>query len=277
MSPSDVPPRRSHRYHARMAIRGPMTELYDVFVDWKGRLGRELPGIEKHLGSVDAKRVLDVGCGTGRHAAALLERGYDAHAADVSEDMRAKACDAVSDPLRVHDWELGQPPPESVRDAAPFDAVTCLGNMWPSLLSQTQVTGACRGLLEILRPGGLVLLGLKAQGVRKAAGNPYLPLLRRLHEGRPIWFVRFVDFERPALEDGTPVCDLHMTVVGGDSSSEQPEALLHTAGAQRVWLPDELAARFEAEGFARVRVSGRIDDPEVPPQGEDVFLSAIRT
>jgi len=257
-----------------MAIRGPMTELYDVFVDWDGRLGRELPGIEAHLRSVGAARVLDVGCGTGRHAAALLERGYDAHGADVSEDMRAKARAAVADASRVHDWELGAPPPESVRSAGPFDAVTCLGNVWPSLLREAQVSGACRGLLEILRPGGLLLVGLKAQGVRKATGNPYLPLLRRVHEGRPIWFVRFVDFERPPLEDGTEVCDLHMTVVAGDASSDAPEALLHTAGAHRVWLPGELAARLEAEGFCEVRASGRLDDPELPPPGEDVFLSA---
>jgi len=259
-----------------MAIRGTMSELYDVFVDWEGRLARELPGIERHLRSVDARRVLDVGCGTGRHAAALLERGLDVHAADASEDMRARARAAVGDPRRVHAWTLGEPPPESVLSAAPFDAVTCLGNMWPSLLREAEVTGACRGLLDVLRPGGLVLLGLKAQGVRKAGGNPYLPLLRRVREGRPLWFVRFVDFERPPLDDGTEVCDLHMTVVAGDSSADEPEALHHGASAHRVWLPDELAARFEAEGFGEVRVSGRIDDPDVPPPGEDVFLSARR-
>ena len=255
-------------------ITGRMTDLYDVFVDWEGRLGRELPGLEMHLESVGARRVLDVGCGTGRHVAALLERGYDAHGADVSEDMRAKARATLGDDARVHAWRLGEDPPDSILSAAPFDAVTCLGNVWPSVLTEADVTGACNGLLEIVRPGGLVLLGLKAQGVRKASGNPYMPLLRRVHEGRPLWFVRFVDFERPPLADGTPVCDLHMTVVAGDSEDESPEALLHGATPHRVWLPDELAARLDAEGFAQVRVSGRLDDPEVAPAGEDVFASA---
>jgi len=65
-----------------------------------------------------------------------------------------------------------------------------------------------------------------------------------------------------------------MTVVAGDSGDPAPEVLLHTASAHRVWLPEELAARFSAEGFADVRSSGRLDEPDVPPAGEDVFLSA---
>ena len=154
--------------------------------------------------------------------------------------------------------------------------MTCLGNVWPSVLTEADVTAACRGILDVLAPGGIVVVGLKAQGVRKASGNPYMPLLRRVHEGRPIWFVRFVDFERPPLADGTAVCDLHMTVVAGDSEDDAPEALLHRAGAHHVWVPDELTARFEAEGFSDVHVSGRLDDPDVPPAGEDVFLSASR-
>jgi SAM-dependent methyltransferase len=257
-----------------VAITGRMSELYDVFVDWEGRLGRELPGILRHLESVGAERVLDVGCGTGRHAAALLERGYDAHGVDVSADMRAQAVEAVGDAARVHDWRLGEAPPESVRAPGSFDAVICMGNVWPSILSDADVSGACAGIREVLRPGGLLVLGCKAQGVRKAGGDPYLPLLRRVHQGRPLWFVRFVDFERPPLADGTEVCDLHMTIVAGDAEDEAPEALHHSAGAQRVWLPDELRARFEAEGFTDVRVSGRLDDPRVPPPGEDVFVSA---
>jgi hypothetical protein len=30
-------------------MRPEMTRLYDVFVDWHGRLGREMPGIRKRL------------------------------------------------------------------------------------------------------------------------------------------------------------------------------------------------------------------------------------
>ncbi|MHC4408625.1 MAG: class I SAM-dependent methyltransferase, partial [Planctomycetota bacterium] len=84
-------------------MKGPMADLYDVFVDWNGRLGREMPGLVKHLG--DAKRVLDVGCGTGQHVAALLREGYDAYGADASEDMLARAVERE----RLSLWRLGDP------------------------------------------------------------------------------------------------------------------------------------------------------------------------
>ncbi|HEY3375023.1 MAG TPA: class I SAM-dependent methyltransferase [Candidatus Aquicultor sp.] len=39
----------------------------------------------------DAKIILDLGCGTGRHAALLTNKGYTIHGVDISEDMLAVA------------------------------------------------------------------------------------------------------------------------------------------------------------------------------------------
>jgi SAM-dependent methyltransferase len=47
----------------------------------------ELPAILALAGSVRRKRVLDVGCGPGRHACALLERGAHVTGIDISEEM----------------------------------------------------------------------------------------------------------------------------------------------------------------------------------------------
>ncbi|MCC7015571.1 MAG: hypothetical protein IT454_23635, partial [Planctomycetes bacterium] len=46
----------------KLERRGEMSRLYDVFVDWNGRLARELPGLEAELRAVGARRVLDAGC-----------------------------------------------------------------------------------------------------------------------------------------------------------------------------------------------------------------------
>jgi SAM-dependent methyltransferase len=229
-----------------------MADLYDIFVDWEGRLSREMPGILKRLREAGARRVLDAGCGTGRHVAALLREGFDAHGADVSEEMLAQARAFTGAPERLHVWRMGDPPPPM---GGPFDAFLCLGNAWPQV---EDVEGALAAVRRLLRPGGIVLIGLKAVAIRRATKDPYMPLLKRVHEGRPLWFIRFVEFEEGDM------CRMHMVVAG--------DTVLHRATRMRVWSPETLVAAFERAGFSGVSVSARIGEPGVPPTTEDVFV-----
>ncbi|HEX6883768.1 MAG TPA: methyltransferase [Planctomycetota bacterium] len=256
-------------------ITGELSELYDVFVDWPGRLARELPGLRAQLGALGARRVLDVGCGTGQHVAALLAEGLDAHGADVSEDMLARARAAGVPGARLHRWRLGDEPPDALRALAPFDAVLALGNVWPMLVTPYDLAAAGRALHALLRPGGRFVAGLKAFEARRASGQPYLPLLRRAHAGRTLWFVRFVDFEVAPVE-GVRTCDLHMTVVAGTADEPAPEVLLHRATRVRSWSAAELARWLDSAGFTDVRVGGSLTDPALPATGEDVFAVAER-
>ena len=130
-------------------MRGPMVDLYDIFIDWPGRLGREMPGLIKHLG--DAKRVLDVGCGTGQHVAALREAGFDAYGADASEEMLAKAVERD----RLALWRMGDPCPLE----GPYDAVIGLGNVWPLITDLSDVDRALAAIHALLAPGGRLILG----------------------------------------------------------------------------------------------------------------------
>jgi len=257
-------------------IRGEMSKLYDVFIDWNGRLGREMPGVEALLKSFDARRVLDAGCGTGRHVQALRERGFEAHGADVSDEMLAKAETLLGATQGLHEWRMGDAPPDALRASAPFDAILSLGNVWPQLVDVDDAKNAARAFRELLRPGGLLLIGLKAFAVRRADKNAYLPLMKRRHEGRALWFVRFVDFDVPQPSSGELVCDLHMSVMAGEAGYA-PEAVHHGATRVRAWAPDELARFFESQGFGDVRVHARIDDRESASGGEDVFLTARAT
>ena len=150
-------------------LRGRFVELYDVFVDWPGRLGRELPGITASLRAAGARRVLDAGCGTGRHVGALLEAGFDAHGADTSEEMLAKARAHAGErgEGRFHRWRLGEEPAAEVKALAPFDAILCLGNVWPSLRADAELAATLSAFRGLLAPGGLALVGLKAVEVRR--------------------------------------------------------------------------------------------------------------
>ncbi|HEY6951944.1 MAG TPA: class I SAM-dependent methyltransferase [Bacteroidota bacterium] len=56
----------------------------------KGTLG-EVDFIEREISSNRSTGILDIGCGTGRHAIELARRGYSVTGIDLSESMLAKA------------------------------------------------------------------------------------------------------------------------------------------------------------------------------------------
>lgn len=140
---------------------------YDRFVNWQGRLTYEMPFIEKQLGKLarPALAVLDSACGTGMHALELKKRGYQASGADLSSGMIERA--------RVNAAQVGEDVVFQVAgfgelahifgispfgDELPFDAVLCMGNSLPHLLSLDELSRALADFRQCLSPDGLVLI-----------------------------------------------------------------------------------------------------------------------
>ena len=135
-----------------------LADLFDVMTDWRSRLAFELPFLQQTLNDHAASSVLDVACGTGWHAIALAQAGWRAAGADVSPAMIARAREhavhaGVSVPFVVSDFEhLEQAVPEL------FDAVLCLGNSLPHLLSLAALQQAVRQMRQRLRPGSVLIV-----------------------------------------------------------------------------------------------------------------------
>ncbi len=101
-------------------------------------------------------RVLDVGCGIGRFATALLDRGSDVVGVDADlESLRRCLWHAAGRPGRLDlHWSSVHRLPEVTVDAALAVEVLCY---------VPDVVPALRGIAERVRPGGLVLWSVEAR------------------------------------------------------------------------------------------------------------------
>jgi SAM-dependent methyltransferase len=93
----------------------------------------EVDFLIEHLHLVPGMRVLDVGCGTGRHAVELAKRGYKMTGVDISNGMLAEAREAALGARVNIEWVRS--PAQDFVASSPFDAAysVCEGAL--SLLS----------------------------------------------------------------------------------------------------------------------------------------------
>jgi SAM-dependent methyltransferase len=93
----------------------------------------EVDFLIEHLHLVPGMRVLDVGCGTGRHAVELAKRGYKMTGVDISNGMLAEARKAALGARLTIEWVRS--PAQDFVASSPFDAAysVCEGAL--SLLS----------------------------------------------------------------------------------------------------------------------------------------------
>lgn len=97
-------------------------------------------------------KVLDLGCGAGRHALFFAEAGFDASACDISQvGLRELRATAARRGLRV---QTHHTPAHDLRHYADcsFDAVLCCGVMYYLTLDEAKQMLA--EVARILRPGG---------------------------------------------------------------------------------------------------------------------------
>jgi 2-polyprenyl-3-methyl-5-hydroxy-6-metoxy-1,4-benzoquinol methylase len=71
-------------------------QKYDNEVYVQGTVG-ECDFIEKEIGNNKAARILDIGCGTGRHSIELASRGYNVVGIDLSESLMNRAKEKASE------------------------------------------------------------------------------------------------------------------------------------------------------------------------------------
>jgi glycine/sarcosine N-methyltransferase len=173
---------------------------YDRFVDWQSRLAIELPFIIEKLNENSTRVILDAASGTGMHAIALSRLGYQACGADISRGMVERArMNANSAGVQTHFDIAGFGGLAQKFGSGSFDAVLCLGNSLPHLLSRPDLDQALVDFVACLKPGGLLLI--QNRNFDAVIANHERWMEPQSHsEGQVEWiFQRFYDFEPDGL------------------------------------------------------------------------------
>ena len=234
-------------------------EAYDRFVNWARRLAYELPFIEAQLQAARARRVLDAACGTGRHALALAQRGYDVLGVDLSAPMieRARANAAA-----LRQVSLPGPGPRmgeaafvvagfgglaQAGQALDVDALLCLGSSLPHVLTEADLSATLADWHAALRPGGLLLVQNRNMDAVLTRRDRWMPIQERAAEGREWLFVRFYDFDEQGLT---------FNVVTLERSEGEPWRQRVDATRLYPWRRAQLVDALAQAGFTEVACYG---------------------
>jgi len=238
---------------------------YDRFVDWPARLAHELPFLDHLFREHQVRRVLDSACGTGRHAVALAQSGYLATGADLSEAMVARAAhNAATAGVDVPFFTTGLGGLATLGQT--FDAVLCLGNSLPHLLSSAGLDAALSDFAAVLEPGGLLVVQNRnfdrVWTRRERFMGP-----QAFREGEREWlFVRFYDFHEDTLT--FTMIRLQRTPDGWIQDVDATEL--------RPIFRDDLAAALASAGFASVRLYGSYEGVPFDAALSDDLIAVAR-
>jgi SAM-dependent methyltransferase len=216
--------------------------LSEGLVDWEQRLAEERGLLERVLSEAPSKRVLDLGCGNGRHARLLAESGCEVVGLDASEtaiDLAQR--EPVPEGAQFIMTDLGAVE-RSVQGH--FGAALCIGNTLPYLLSTESLSRMLIGLKRRLLPGAPLLLQTLNYDRIPVGVDTLMPTRLVPHEDGNLLIVRLAH----ARDDGFV---LHtVTVLRHQPSSNE---VMEVVGSQRWqlrgWKREELATMLEVARF----------------------------
>jgi glycine/sarcosine N-methyltransferase len=257
------------------------SQEYDHFVNWSNRLALELPFLMEQINTVVDKpaksiRVLDIATGTGMHAIALAQKGYNASGMDISEGMvtiaRQNAAAVNADVFFTTAAfgkiaERSKIMPEG--KGQPFDVVLCLGNSLPHVEDISALKTTLRDFSACLRSGGLLILqNRNFDSVLEKKERWMEPQSYKKEEGEVI-FLRFYDF----LPDGHiqfNIITLKQTAEGQWNQSIMETRLFPITC-------DMLVTVLEGSGFSRINVYGALSNTPFDSQTSgNLVITAVK-
>lgn len=184
-------------------------------------------------------RILDAGCGTGRHASALIELGHEVTLLDASAELlaiaRARCASADSFVGDICEFTVGDR----------FEVVTCRGVL-NDLVTDEERDSALSAFAKALVPGGMVIIDVRAAGESKKRADGRT---RRTEAGLPTG-ARLTFSSTPHWSSGLIDVAERYELVNRAGEPSTHEYMFQ----MRPWTREELQSRLQQAGFEKIEI-----------------------
>ena len=143
-----------------MAFYDEIADDYDVMTGSGERSSIAAEFLSELVARFPIKSALDVACGTGLYTIGLAKMGIRATGTDVSTAMLDQARRHAQQAAVRADWACAPMQELAAKLSQRFDAVLCMGNSIPHLLTDADLDASIAGFTHMLSPGGIIVLQL---------------------------------------------------------------------------------------------------------------------
>ena len=213
-----------------MTVFGAYSRYYDLLYkdkDYAGEAGYVRSLIERH--HPQARSLLDLGCGTGRHALLLAEFGYAVTGVDRSPEMLIAANAQGGAGVRPH---FLQGDVRSARLGQQFDVVVSLFHVMSYQATNEDLRAAFLTAKEHLKPGGVFIFD-SWYGPTVLTERPSVRT-RRLEDERTL----VTRMAQPCSHPNTNTVDVNYTMRVLDKQTGKEEELRETHTMRYLFVPE---------------------------------------